>query len=287
MREVAFLEPRTIGEASAMLAEHGDTARALAGGTALVLLMRLRLASPSHVVYLGGVPGLDRIVLDGDGLRLGALVTHAAIAAHPGIRAGYPVIAEMARLVANPQIRNAATLGGNLCHGDPASDPPACLLALGARVRAVRGGETRELALEDFFTDSYESALGPGEILTEVVVPPLPEGARAAYRRFVTSPAESRPLVAVGARLTLDAGGMCVDARVALGAVTAVPRRVPAPEAFLQGRRPTPEVRAEAAARAVADLDPLSDFRASADYRREVARVTVRRTLEQALGKAA
>lgn len=287
MRDFAFLEPRTVAEATAMLAEHGDTARPLAGGTALVLLMRHRLACPSHVVYLGGVPGLDRIAVDDDGLRIGALVTHAALEAHPGVRARYPVLAETVRVVANPQIRNVATIAGNLCHGDPASDPPACLLALGARVRAVRGAEERVIALDDFFTDYYENALRPGEIVTEVLVPPLPPGAVAAYARFATSAAESRPLVAVGVRLALGRGGACVEARIALGAVGPVPRRASVAETFLRGRQLSPDALAEAAALAVADLDLLSDFRGSADYRRTVARVTVRRTLERARGSAA
>lgn len=286
MREFAFLEPRTVAEATGMLADHGEGARLLAGGTALVLLMRNRLASPSHVVYLGGVPGLDRIVLDDDGLRIGALATHAAIAAHPGIRARYPVLADTARVVANPQIRNVATIGGNLCHGDPASDPPACLLALGARVRAAQGARTRDIALDEFFTDYYENALAPGEIVTEVFVPPLPAGARAAYTRFVTSAAESRPLVAVGVRVTL-AGNACTEARIAIGAVAAVPRRAPDAETFLRGKTPGPDVVAEAAALAVADLEPVSDFRGSAEYRRDVARIMIRRTLERALGRAA
>lgn len=285
MKDFTFHEPRTVKEASALLAEHGGAARPLAGGTALVLLMRHRLASPAHVVYLGGIPGLDRIVAEGEDLRIGALATHAAIEAHPDVRARYPVLAEMARVVANPQIRNVATIGGNLCHGDPASDPPACLLALGAWVGAVRDGAEREIPLEDFFTDYYENSLAPGEIVREIVVPALPAGARAAYMRYVTSAAESRPLVAVGVRLTLGADGACSEARLALGAVCPVPRRVPAAEEFLRGRRLTPKVVAEAASLAVADLEPVSDFRGTADYRCEVARVIVRRALERAMSQ--
>jgi carbon-monoxide dehydrogenase medium subunit len=283
MRDFTFLEARTVAEASALLVEHGDAARPLAGGTALVLLMRHRLVSPTHIVYLGGIPGLDRIVAGEDGLHIGALATHAAIEAHPDVRARYPVLAEMARVVANPQIRNVATIGGNLCHGDPASDPPACLLALGARVRAVRDGKEREIPLEEFFTDLYENALGPGEIAREIVVPPLPAGARTAYMRFVTSAAESRPLVVVGVRLTIGADGACNEARVVLGAVCPVPRRLLTAEERLRGQRLTPDVLAEVAALAVADLEPVSDFRGTAEYRREIARVMVRRVLERAV----
>jgi carbon-monoxide dehydrogenase medium subunit len=284
MRDFTLLEPRSVADASAMLADHGEAARVMAGGTALILLMRQRLASPSHVVWLGGVPRLDEIHVDGaGGLRLGVLATHAAIATHPGIRATRPMVADMEAVVANPQIRHAATLGGNLCHGDPASDPPACFLALGAQLRVVKGTQERVVPLDDFFVDYYENALAPGEIVTEVIVPPLPKRAVAVFDRFTTSPAESRPLVAVGLVLARGDGDTCEDARLALGAVAAVPRRAMRAEAFLRGQRLTADVLTEAASLAVADLDPLDDFRATAEYRRDVTHVIVRRALERAL----
>jgi carbon-monoxide dehydrogenase medium subunit len=286
MRDFAFLEPRTVADASSMLADHGETARVMAGGTALILLMRQRLATPSHVVWLGGVPALDEIRVDGaGGLRLGALATHHAIATHPGIRAQRPMVAAMAAIVANPQIRHMATLGGNLCHGDPASDPPACFLALGAQVRVVKGREERVIPLDEFFVDYYENALTPGEIVTDVIVPPLPKNAVAVYDRFTTSPAESRPMVAVGVMLTRRDPDTCEDARLALGAVAPVPRRAAAAEEFLRGKRLTADVLAEAASLAVADLEPLDDFRATAEYRRDVTRVVVRRALERAVAQ--
>src|SRR5215470_15645528 len=130
MRDFLFLEPRSVQEASQMLADHGEGARLFAGGTALVLLMRQRLVAPSHVVYLGTLPGLDGVRYDaGDGLTIGALTPIADVAAHPAVAAHYPMLADMARHVANPQVRNVATIGGNLCHADPASDPPTCLMA--------------------------------------------------------------------------------------------------------------------------------------------------------------
>lgn len=286
MRTFAFLEPGTVADACAMLAEHGETARVMAGGTALLLLMRQRLASPERVVWLGGVPGLDAIRVDRGGrVTLGALATHHAIATHPEIRVRRPILAAMEALVANPQIRHVATLGGNLCYGDPASDPPACLLALGAEVQVVKGREERRVALDEFFVDYYESALAPGEIVTEVIVPPLSDNAVAVYERFTTSPAESRPLVAVGVVLT-RAGDRCEDARLALGAVVPAPRRAPRAEEFLRGRPLSREVLREAADVAVADLEPIDDFRASAVYRRDVTRVVVRRALERAAAEA-
>jgi len=288
VRDFEFLTPTTASDASRMLADHGETARLLAGGTALLLVMRARLASPSHLVWLGEVPGLDRVALDArDGLTLGAMATHHAVETHAGIRAAYPMLAEMARRVANPHVRNAGTLGGNLCYGDPASDPPTCLLALDAEVRAVRGAQERAISLDGFFTDYYENALAPDEVLTEVRIPPMPPGAVGVYHRFTTTPAESRPLVGVGVVLVAGRDRVCRRARVALGAVTAVPRRLRAVEDFLTGKPLDGATLARAGALAVEGLEPLSDFRASADYRTRVVQVLVRRALAEAGARAA
>lgn len=288
MRNFEFLEPRTVPEASRMLADHGETARPLAGGTALLLLMRQRIASPSHLVYLDGVPGLNSIQVDDrNGARIGALTRHSEIEAHPGLRAKYPVIAEMARRVANPQIRNMATIGGNLCYGDPASDPPACFLALGGEVKAVRGSQERVIRLEEFFTDYYETALAPDEILTEIRIPPLPKGSVSVYTRFTTTLAEHRPLVGVGVLLTLEGRDSCREIRVALGAVTPIPVRLGKVEEFLRGKRLGAETLAQAGEIAATEIRPPSDFRGSAEYRKDVVRVLVRRTLERALAQAA
>jgi carbon-monoxide dehydrogenase medium subunit len=287
MRDFEFLEPRTVREASAMLATHGEDARVMAGGTALVLAMRQRLLNPSHLVWLGGVPGLNAIDVDGGGtLRIGALALHHDIETHPVVRARFPVLSTMAARVANAQIRNAATVGGNLCHGDPASDPPACLLALDARVRAVTKGEEREIRLEDFFTGYYENALRPHEIVTEVRVPPLADDATAVYMRFTTTAAESRPLVAVGAVVKQDGQRTCRAARLVVGAVSATPTRLRGVEDFVTGRRLDADTLARVGELAAEAVKPLDDFRASADYRAHVTGVMVRRALERAVAEA-
>jgi len=267
-----------------MLTRHGEGARPLAGGTSLVLLLRQRLAEPTHLVHIGNLDELRGVRVDGDGqLRIGALVTHAEIAAHPLIRERFAVVAEMASQVANPQIRNVATLGGNLCYGDPASDPPTCLTALGARVRVVRGAETREIALEGFFKGYYETALALGDVLVEVIVPPLPRGGAALYSRFITTPAEGRPLAAVALRVVRGAADLWTEVRLVLGAVVPAPARIPQAEQLLTGRKLTAQVVAEAADMAVRELEPVDDFRASAGYRRDVTRVIARRLLGRAL----
>ena len=284
MRAFEFLEPRSVEEASAMLLRHGENARALAGGTSLVLLLRQRLAEPTHLVHLGNLDDLRGIRVDDAGqLRIGALATHAEVAAHPAIHERFPVIAEMAAQVANPQIRNVATLGGNLCYGDPASDPPTCLVALGARVRVRRGGDEREIAVEHFFKGYYENVLDVGDVLVEVIVPQLPRDGAALYMRFVTTPAEGRPLTAAALR-AVGERDVWTEVRLVLGAVVPAPARAPEAERFLTGRKLTPEVLAEAAKLAVRDLDPVDDFRASGAYRRDVTRVVTRRLLERAAG---
>lgn len=288
MRDFEFLEPRTVSDASRMLSEHGDTARLLAGGTALLLLMRQRMVSPSRLVYLDGVPGLNYIEVDDrNGVRIGALTRHSVIESHPGIRTKYPAIAEMARRLANPQIRNMGTIGGNLCYGDPASDPPACFLALNGEIKAIRGMQERVIRLDDFFTDYYENALAPDEILTEVQIPPLPKNSVGVYTRFTTTPVEPRPLVCVGLLLTLDGRDTCKDIRIVLGAATPIPMRLRQVEAFLRGKRLGADALAQAGEIATTEIQPASDFRGSAEYRKEVVKVMVRRTIERALTQTA
>jgi carbon-monoxide dehydrogenase medium subunit len=282
VRPFEFLEPTSAAEASALLARHGDEARPLAGGTSLVLMLRQRLAEPKHVVHLGKLAALRGIRIDGEGqLRIGALTTHAEIAAHALIRERFPVLADMAAQVANPQIRNVATLGGNLCYADPASDPPTCLVALGARVRVINGSKEREIALEGFFRGYYETVLGLGDIVIEVIVPPLPQGGAALYSRFITHPAEGRPLCAVALRLVRSEEHWR-EVRLVLGAVVPAPMRALAAEQCLTHGKIDDEALAEAAELAVRDIAPVDDFRASGAYRRDVTRVIVRRLLERA-----
>ncbi|MFQ5691416.1 MAG: FAD binding domain-containing protein [Nitrospinota bacterium] len=286
MRNFEWLEPKSVAEASRMVAENGEGAKVMAAGTSLLLLMRQRIFSPTHVVSLGSVPDLDFIRFDGGDLRIGALTRHRDIERHPEIAARFPMITEMARRVANPQIRNMATIGGNLAHSDPASDPPACFLALDARVKAVRRDREREIPLEELFVDYYETCLEPDEVLTEIRIPAPAPGSVGVYTRFTTTPAEDRPLLGVGMVLTLTEDGTCADARVSLGASTPVPVRARAAEEALRGQPATEEVFARAGRAAAEEIEPLNDFRGSADYRREIVKVIVRRTALRALERA-
>jgi len=284
MRDFRFLEPASVDEASRMMSLEGEDARLYAGGTALLLAMRQRLLTPSCVVHLGSVPGLANIAYDEEeGLSIGALAHHADIADHPAVRAHYPMLAAMAAQVANPQIRNMGTLGGNLCYGDPSTDPPACLLALGARV-VLHGPEgERVLDLDDFFVDYFVTALEPAEVLTEVRIPPPATDLVAAYTRFLKTPAEHRPLLGVGVTARSE-HGVCRNAAIAIGASVPIPIRVSKAEQFLEGKRVTDTVLHECGTIAAAEIDPISDFRGSAEYRRAIASVVVRRTVARAFG---
>jgi aerobic carbon-monoxide dehydrogenase medium subunit len=284
MREFDFHEPGSVLEASRMLADLGDDARLIAGGTALVLALRQRLATPAHLVSLGGIDGLRGISWnERAGLRIGALTPHAEVAESPVVVARYPMLAEMASCMANPQVRNQGTLGGNLCYADPGTDPPGCLLALGAEVVLASLRGERVLKIEDFIVDYYATALAPDEVLTEIRLPPPAADADGRYVRHLRTAAEHRPLLNLAVQVRRSARS-CAQARVVLGASTIVPVRLARAEACLQGRSVTAELVAEAALCGAAEIHPIDDLRGSAAYRRDVAAVVLRRTLVDLFG---
>ncbi len=283
MNAFEYRAPRGLDEALAVLREHGDDARVVAGGTALVTMMRQHLVRPGCLVSLRDVQGLDRIEATNGALRLGALVTHREAEVSPLVRERLPVLAETFRRVATVRIRHMATIGGALAHADPNQDPPVTLLALGARVeiRGARGH--RELPLGEFFRDYYETALEPGELVTAVTVPLLPVASGATFLKFLPRTADDYATVAVAAIVTLEPDGeRCREARIALGSVGVTPLRGMAAEAILSGQRLS-ESLLQAAGEAVKGVvDPLSDHRGSAAYKREMTGVMIGRALTQA-----
>lgn len=284
MRDFEFLEPDSVAEASRMLVSEGEDTRLYAGGTALLLAMRQRMLTPSSVVSLGGISGLNRIEYDAHrGLRIGALARHADVADHPAIQAHYPMLAAMAGRIANPQIRNTATIGGNLCYADPSTDPPTCLLALDAEVVVWGTDGERTIALRDFFLDYYLTALGPADVVTEIRVPPAPDDHVGLYTRYLRTPAEHRPLLGVGVAARRS-GNAYHGVAISIGASVPMPVRARAAEQFLEGKAMTAALLDEAGAIAAAEITPVSDFRGSAEYRREVVRVVVCRTAGAAFG---
>ncbi len=283
MNAFEYRAPRGLDEALAVLREHGEDARVVAGGTALVTMMRQHLVRPGCLVSLRDVQGLNRIEATNGALRLGALVTHREAEVSPLVRERLPVLAETFRRVGTVRIRHMATIGGALAHADPNQDPPVTLLALGASVeiRGARGH--RELTLGEFFRDYYETALEPGELVTAVTVPILPVASGATFLKFLPRTADDYATVAVAAIVTLAPDGeRCREARIALGSVGVTPLRGMAAEALLSGQRLS-ESLLQAAGEAVKGVvDPLSDHRGSAAYKREMTGVMVGRALTHA-----
>jgi aerobic carbon-monoxide dehydrogenase medium subunit len=271
--EPTWLAPSSLEEALALRAEHGEEATVLAGGTFLGILMNQGFLSPSAFLSLGGVAGLDGIEgADGE-LRLGAMTTHSAVERSDAVRAGWPVLACAFGLVASPRVRNQATVGGVLADADYASDPPSVLAALGARVvlRSARG--ERSVAVDELILGHYETCIESDELLVQVVVPPAPE--RAVYRKFRSRSTEDRPCVAVAA--TRDG----TRVRVVVGAVADTPQHFPDVCALAEGEELVPGLCDEIARRYAERVDPLSDARGSAAYRRRVTAVEVRRALAE------
>jgi carbon-monoxide dehydrogenase medium subunit len=261
-----WLAPETIEEALALRAEHGAGATVVAGGTFLGILMNQGFLAPSKLLSLGRVRELDSIRVQDGELRLGAMTSHRAVERSAAVGEGWPVLAEAFSLVASPRVRNQATVGGVLADADYASDPPAVLAVLGARVVLRSPGGEREVGIDELILGYYETCIADDELLVEVRVPPC-EGP-AVYRKFRSRSSEDRPCVAVAAAL----GGERL--RVVVGAVAETPLELPA--ACTPGPAAAPEI----ARRYAEQIEPMSDSRGSAGYRRRVMEVEVRRAVE-------
>jgi aerobic carbon-monoxide dehydrogenase medium subunit len=272
----SYHRPTSLDEAIGLL---GDEARPLAGGHSLLPLMKLRLATPEALVDLGRIPGLDAIDADGDGVRIGALATHAAVASSDVVRAQCPVVAETAADIGDPQVRNRGTIGGSVAHADPGADYPTVLTALGATIVVRGSGGEREIAADDFFVDIFATVLAPGELVTAVQVPSTPTGAAYAKHRH---PASGYAVVGVAAAVAVD-GGTCSRARVVVGGVTGTPVVAAAAGDGLAGQTPSEEAIAEAAARVPESLsNATGDTYASGEYRLHLASVLAARALAAA-----
>ena len=282
MRSFQYLAPARLDEALALLSPE---AVPLAGGTDLFLRMERRHTQPAAVVDLKRIPGMDGIeVLDG-GLRIGALTLMETLATSPPIQKGYDALAQAARVVGSVQTRNRATIGGNLANASPAADTATPLMALGASVEAADVNGTREIPVERLFLGPGRTALRDGEILTAVRLPALPARAGNSFQRCVRT-AMDIAVVNCAAFVRLDEDGLIGEARIALGAVGPTPLRAASAESRLVGRRPSPDLAAEAAEAAADDAQPIDDVRAGADYRTEMVRVLTRRAIEDACQRA-
>ncbi len=276
--------PKNLQEVHQDLKQFGTDAKLIAGGTALIIMMKQRLVRPTCLISLRSVPRLNTITEKDGGLRIGSLVTHNELETNTLVRRRLPLLVKTYHHVATMRIRNIASVGGGLAHADPNQDPPPTLIALGATAKATSANGTREILLEDFFTDYYETVLNPDEILTEVFVPTLPLNSGGAYLKFLPRTADDYATVSAAAVVTLDkAKKTFKDVRIALGSVGTTPIRAKEAEDVLRGQPVKPDALREAAEKVRPLVDPISDFRGSASYKREMAVVFARRALEQAL----
>jgi aerobic carbon-monoxide dehydrogenase medium subunit len=280
-----YLEPESLEEAFGLLAQHGEGAKVIAGGTSLIIWMRQRLLAPKVVISLARIPNFDGISFDQkEGLRISAGARHRDIELSPIVRQYYPLLHETFRKVAQPRIRHMGTVGGNLAGGDPLTDPGASLIALDAEVILSNGKRERRVALEEFFVDYYQTALEPGELLTEIRVPP-PERPGWAHIKF--TPRSIEDFATVGVALTLRLkNGICQDIRLGLNSIAPIIMRAKRAEEALRSRQITDAALREAGEIAASEVDPMDDNRGSAEYKREMVKVLVRRAAQEALHRA-
>jgi len=286
VRDFFFYAPTSLDEALNVLDQHQEDGRPIAGGTAAVVLMKQNLLAADHLVSLHKVPGLSGITLQDDGLHIGALTHHSEVENSGLVREHAPLLADVYSRVATVRIRNQATVGGGLAHADPAQDPPAAYIVLGARVRLVSKSGERTVPIDEFFTDYYETVIEPGELLTEIVVPRQAPAAKAVYIKYLPRTEDDYATVAVAALGEVN-GGAVSNLKVALIAAGSTPIHATAVESALNGKEATAENIRAAAQNVAGEVDPMDDFRGSSEYKRDMAVVFTRRAIEQVLGVSA
>ena len=279
-----YYAPTTVNQAVALLKKH-RYAKVLAGGHSLLPTMKLRLAQPPVLVDIGKVKGLAGIKVAKGGATIGALTTHATIAASKDLRKQCPAITEAAALIGDLQVRNRGTIGGSLSHADPAADYPAVMIALGAEMKAVGPKGARTINASHFFKSLMTTALKPSEVLTEVHLPPHQPNSGCAYVKF-PNPASRFAVAGVCAWIALDAKGRCAKASIGITGACATATRASKTEAALHGKELNEETIAAAAAQAADGLDCLSDIHASAEYRAHLVTVLTARAIQQAVARA-
>jgi aerobic carbon-monoxide dehydrogenase medium subunit len=277
-----YLQPKTLKSALGLLEKHGDEARAIAGGTSLLIMMRQHLLTPKVVVSLADIPKFDRIAYSANkGLTIGAGARHRDIELSPFVKQHYPLLHETFHRVAQPRIRNMGTIGGNLAGGDPLTDPGASLIALDAEVVLVSRAGQRVVKLDEFFIDYYQTALNPGELLTEIRVPPP---ARPGWSHIKFTPRSVEDFATVGVALTLRVhNGVCEDVRLGLNSVASIIVHASKAEDVLRGKPITDDALREMGEVAATEVDPMDDNRGSGDYKRNMVRILVPRAARDAL----
>jgi len=275
---------RDLAHAFQLLAQGGGEAKLLAGGQSLIPLMRFRLATPRALIDLNRIDGLSYIKENGD-LRIGALTREYEVETSPTIRGRYPIITETAAVIADPLVRNMATIGGNLAHADPANDHPATMLALRASVVARSAKGERVIPIDELFVDTFQTSLRPDEILTEIRIPKPAAKSGGTYLKLERKVGDFA-IAGVAAYLALDESGRVKTAGIGLTNVGSIAIRAKKAEAALVGNAPDDKTIAAAAAAASAESEPTTDLRGPAEYKRDVVRVLTARALRRAVARA-
>ena len=280
-----YLRPGTISEAIALLQQHGDDAKILSGGQSLIPMMKLRIARPGWLIDIGRIPGLAHIKEEGGHLKIGGLVREADLEASDLIRSKFPIIHDTAMVIADPLVRNLATVGGNLAHGDPANDHPATMLALGAKVVATGPRGEREIPITDFFVSIFTTALEPNEILTEIRIPTPDPRSGGAYFKLERKVGDFAA-AAVAVQVTLHSDGTCKTAGIGLTNVGPTPLKATKAEDFLRGKKLDAAVIDQAAQLAADVAQPNSDLRGPAEFKKGLVKEFTRRGLRRAMERA-
>lgn len=281
-----YLRPGTVKEAFAILKEHQDDGKIICGGQSLLIIMRQGLVAPDYVIDIKGLSELDYITYDDTtGLNLGATTTHREIEFSDIIEQKYPVLKHMEEKLASIQVRNWGTIGGNLAHADAAGDPAPVLIALDAMIRVGGADGERTMPLDAFYTDLFETALEPGEIILEIQVPPPRSKTATVYQKFNLLESD-QGIVAVAVALSLDGDDTCKDARVVLGNGAPTTVRARTAEEALMGKELNETVFAAAGQAAADDSSPVDDIHASEEYRRHLIKVLTQRIAKAAFAQA-
>lgn len=280
-----YLRPSTIPEAIALLQQHGDDAKILSGGQSLIPMMKLRIARPAYLIDINPIAGLSYIKEEGGHLKIGGLTREAELEDSPLVHSKFPIIVDTERVIADPQVRNLATVAGNLAHGDPANDHPATMLAHRAKIVATGPKGERVIPVEDFFVSLFTTALQPDEIVTEIRIPLPPPRSGGSYFKLERKVGDFAT-AAVAAQVTLDGGGTCQQVGIALTNVGPTPVKANKAEAFLRGKKLDDANIRQAAQLAADEAQPSSDLRGPAEYKKGLVKELTFRALSRAVERA-
>jgi len=277
--------PNSVNDAISMLKKYGSEAKILSGGMSLIPLMKLRLAEPAHLIDINRISGLDYIKESDGFLRIGALAREVDLEKSELVRSKYPLLLDTTLVIADPLVRNRATIGGNLAHGDPANDHPATMLALEAEIVVVGSQGERKIPVTSFFTDLFTTSLSSGEILTEIRIPIPPPGSGGAYFKLERKVGDFAT-AGVAAQLTVGKDDVCERAGIGLTNVGLTPVKARRAEEALRGKKIDGESIKRAAQLAAQESEPTADLRGSQEYKRDLVRVLAIRALDRALERS-